>query len=129
MLQHSGRCQSLMVLDRNVAGNCQDKMIEQSGSLGERGFLFQMNDGAVVLFVAIDKPPDASGTRTMPLSRIDFGLGAQVETVPVLGGACVTTDPKTTFRAATVCDASTVKGGFAAQFVTIDGATKSLRSK
>lgn len=89
LLQHRGRCQSLTVFDRNVAAQCEDRMISQVGALGERGFVFQMTDGVVVFFVAIDAPPRPGGTRTLPLNRIDFGLRGQVETIPVLSGMCV----------------------------------------
>ena len=126
LLQHSGRCQSLTVLDRNIAGKCQDKMIEQVGSVGERGFLFRTDDGATVFFVALDKPPAPDGSRTMPLSRIEFGLRAQLEGVQVLDGSCVSVDPKATFRAETSCEAATLKGSFTVRFVTIDGAVESL---
>ena len=101
-------------------------MIEHVGIIGERGFLFRTDDGATVLFVTIDKPPAADGMRTMPVSRIDFAVRSQVERVPVIGGTCRAMDPKATFRAETTCEAGTIKGRFAAQFVTIDGAAERL---
>ena len=104
-------------------------MIEEVGAFGERGFLFRTEDDASILFVAIDKPPAADGSRTMPLSRIEFGLRAQLEGVQVLSGSCVAVDPKATFRAETFCEAATLKGRFAAKFVTIDGAIEPLAGR
>ena len=101
-------------------------MIEEVGSFGERGFLFRTEDDATTLFVAIDKPQAADGSRTMPLSRIEFGLRSQLEGVQVLSGSCVAVDPKATFRAETSCEAATLKGRFAVRFVTIDGTVERL---
>ena len=105
-----------------MVGSNGSKNVEEVGAFGERGFLFRTEDGATILFVAIDKPPAADGSRTMPLSRIEFGLRSQMEGVQILSGTCTAVDPKATFRAETACEAASLKGRFAARFVTIDGA-------
>lgn len=75
------------------------------------GDVFRAGD-AVVLFVTIDQKADDRGERTLPLNRVELGVGSQVETMPVLSGACRTVDPAATWRAETVCEADTIKGRF-----------------
>lgn len=123
--RHHGRCQSLTVLDRRDALRCIDEMIVQAED-GQRGFVFR-TDHAVVLFVTIDQRPDATGLRDLAMSRVEFAVGGQVETIPVLSGSCRSVDPASTWRAETTCVADTTKGRFAAQFVTIDGAAETMR--
>ena len=126
LVRNRGRCQSLTILDRPASVRCADELFVQVDAAGHRGFVFRA-DEAVVLFVAIDAPPDATGARSLPLNRVEFGLHGEVETIPVLSGTCRSVDAAATWRAETVCEADTVKGRFAAQFVTIDGAAESVQ--
>jgi hypothetical protein len=101
-------------------------MFVQLDGTGQRGFVFH-TDGSVVLFVTIDQKADASGSRYLPVSRVQFGTGSQFETIPVLSGTCGSVDPVVTWRAEATCEAETTKGHFAAQFVTIDAATEPVK--
>lgn len=60
-----------------------------------RDFVFH-TDGPVVLFVTIDQKASASGLRYLPVSRVLFGTGGEIETLPVLSGACRFVDPVST---------------------------------
>lgn len=124
VFRHRGRCQSLTILDRQDVVRCADEMLVQTSG-GLRSFVFR-TDNAVVVFVTIDQKADSAGQTELPLNRIEFGIGGQVETIPVLKGACRSVDPASTWRAETACEAHTTKGYFAAQFVTIDGAAEPI---
>lgn len=125
LVRRRGRCQSLTVADRAASKRCADEMLVQVTDTGERAFVFRADD-AVVLFVAIDAP-DATGMRDLPMNRLQFGLRREAEAIPVLSGSCRSTNAAATWRAKTVCEAETIKGRFAASFVTIDGATEPVR--
>lgn len=124
--RHKGRCQSLTILDRSASLRCADEMFVRADATSIRAFIFRSEE-AVVLFAAIDGKPDATGTRHLPLNRVELGLRGEVGTIPVLSGSCRSVDAAATWRAETVCEAATVKGRFAAQFVTIDGATEPVQ--
>ena len=126
VVRHRGRCQSLTILDLAASRRCTDELFVQVDANGYRTFIFRA-DEAVVLFAAIDGSADASGTRNLPLNRVEFGLRGEVETIPVLSGSCRSTDPAATWRAETLCEAKTLKGHFAGRFITIDGATEPVQ--